>query len=98
MPGSQAVRWCLIVYPDRVNANGHAKGRPRRWHSRSVEAPRDPVFGRAADGSTKAIKVAVLSNVLACAVGRSSVRVVPRTAGILFSKNSSHIILAVIKV
>ena len=27
-PGSQAVRWCLIVYPDRVYAGGLAKGRP----------------------------------------------------------------------
>ena len=35
-PGSQAVLRCLIVYPDRVNAGGHAKGRPRRWYSRSV--------------------------------------------------------------
>jgi len=85
MPGSQAVRRCLIVYPDRVNADGHAKDRPRRWHSRSVGALRPVSIGPQG------------SDVVACAEGRSSVWVVTRTAGILFSKNSSCVTLAVIK-
>ena len=52
MPGSQAVRRCLIVYPDRVNADGHAKDRPRRWHSRSVGVPAAR-FNRATGDGTK---------------------------------------------
>lgn len=84
MPGSQAVRRCLIVYLDRVNAGGHAKDRPRRWHSRSVGALRPVSIGP--QGTAQNFEeCAVFSDVLACAVGRSSVRVVTRTAGIKLS-------------
>ena len=83
-PGSQAVRRCLIVYLDRVNAGGHAKDRPRRWHSRSVGALRPVSIGP--QGTAQNFEeCAVFSDVLACAVGRSSVRVVTRTAGIKLS-------------
>ena len=59
-------------------------GRPRRWHSRLVGATSGPVSGRTAGGGTKIKKCTAFSNVLTCAVGRSSVRVVPHTAGMKF--------------
>ena len=87
-PGSQAVRRCLIVYPDRVNADGLAKDRPRRWHSRSVGALR-PVSIVPQGTAQNFEGCAVFSDVMACAVGRSSVRVVTRTADVKFSRSTA---------
>ena len=66
-PGSQAGLRRLIMLPDRVSADGHAKGRP-------VQV----AFSLAA-GDYCPLRVS------ACAVGRSSVRVVTRTAGVKLS-------------
>ena len=60
------------------------KAAPHRWHSRSVGATSGPVSGRTAGGGTKIKKCTSFSNILTCAVGRSSVRVVPHTAGMKF--------------
>lgn len=109
MPGSQAVRRCLIVYPDRVNAGGLAKGRPRRWHSRSVVISSNPIgaqrsgsdWERRSSGINELFPVgksecygACSDDVVACAVGRSSVQVVTRTAGMKLSRSTT--VLAVL--
>lgn len=70
-PGSQAGLSRLIISPDRVSADGHAKGRPAQV-----------AFSLAAGGCCPL-------RVVACAAGRSSVRVVTRTAGVKLSRSGS---------
>ena len=67
-PGSQAGLRRLIISPDRVSADSHAKGRPAQV------------------AFSLAIKDYCPLQVSACAAGRSSVRVVTRTAGVKLSK------------
>ena len=80
------------MYPDRVNADGLAKGRSSGWHSRSSEAL-TPLRLVGREGWCLRS-----SDIMACAAGRSSIRVVPRTADVKLSKCSSHIALAMIQV
>lgn len=56
-PGSQAVRWCLIMYLDRVNTDGLAKGRPTQVAFSLGRSRQRPISGRAAGGVTRIVKV-----------------------------------------
>ena len=96
------------MYPDRVSADGLAKDRPTQVAFSLDQSPPAACFGVAAGGWHKKFDSVLLIskikgraaffNVMACAVGHSSVQVVPHTAGILFSKSISRIVLAVNRV
>ena len=87
------------MYPDRVSADGLAKDRPTQVAFSLDQSPPAAYIGVAAGGWHKKFDSVLLIskikgraaffNVMACAVGRSSVQVVPRTAGIKFSKSTA---------
>ena len=89
------------MYPDRVSADGLAKDRPTQVAFSLDQSPPAACFGVAAGGWHKKFDSVLLIskikgraaffNVMACAVGRSSVQVVPRTADVKLSRSSSRI-------
>ena len=84
------MQWCLIMYLDRGNENGLAKGRP----TGGILARRSPL-GRSQRSSLGDWLFSSF-DVMACAAGCSSVQMVPRIADMNLSKYNGLLALSLL--